>query len=94
MQMILDKVKENGMEYKKENKKSDTETLKAITELLRPRKRTYYNNGEEPTQEVVFKVRDNCELRYVISCLLRVSISALENEGTSSSPRLPYFSNN
>jgi hypothetical protein len=44
-------------------------------------------------QEVVFKVLDNGELRYIISCLLRVSISALEQEGPSMPPRLPYLSN-
>jgi hypothetical protein len=81
------------MKNKENTKKSDKEKLKALTKLLSPRKRNYDNNGEESSQEVIFKVRDNCELRYIISCLLRVSISALETEGTSPSPRIPYFSN-
>jgi len=91
--MILDKILENRMENTKEKKQSNKEMLAAIKELLRPRKRSHYNNGDVPTQEVNFKVRDNSELRYVISCLLRVSIATLELEGTSSSPRMPYLSN-
>ncbi|HET8963224.1 MAG TPA: hypothetical protein VFM99_04970 [Chitinophagales bacterium] len=66
------------------------EKLEAIKGLLNPRKRS----GSEASQDVTFKVSDNSELRYVISCLLRVSMMALECEGTLSSPRLPYFSNN
>ena len=77
------------MDKKKHDKKSDRETLEAVKGLLRPRPRI----GKDSSQEVVFKVDDNSELRYVISCLLRVSIVALELEGTPSSPRMPYLSN-
>ncbi|MBD0833344.1 hypothetical protein [Aestuariibaculum sediminum] len=80
-------------ESNKYNKKADKEKLEAIKELLRPRKCRSFKNGEEISQEVIFHVSDNSELRYVISCLLRVSIAALELEGTSSSPRTPYLSN-
>tara|TARA_R110001583_G_scaffold25463_4_gene92082 strand:+ start:2135 stop:2506 length:372 start_codon:yes stop_codon:yes gene_type:complete len=76
----------------KKHKQLDIEKLEAIKGLLRPRKQNHYNNGDEPTQDVTFKVADNSELRYVISCLLRVSMMALEFEGTLCSPRLPYFS--
>ncbi|WP_339916946.1 hypothetical protein [Yeosuana marina] len=77
----------------KNNKKTDKEKLAAIKGLLRPRKRRFYKSGKETSQEVIFHVSDNSELRYVISCLLRVSIAALELEGTPSSPRTPYLSN-
>lgn len=77
----------------KNDKKTDKEKLEAIKELLRPRKCRSFKNEEETSQEVIFHVSDNSELRYVISCLLRVSIAALELEGASSSPRTPYLSN-
>lgn len=77
------------MKKKKYNKKSDKEKLEAIKGLLRPRKRS----GREASQDVTFKVSDNSELRYVISCLLRVSILALESDGVLSPPRMPYVSN-
>lgn len=81
------------MELKNEFNKDDyKEQLEAIKELLRPRKRYRYGNKDEPPQEVSFRVDNNNELRYVISCLLRVSMMALESEGTLSSPRLPYIS--
>lgn len=76
------------MENKDKNKITDKEKLEAITKLLRPRTRV----GGDSSQEVTFMVRDNCELRYVISCLLRASILALESEGNLCPPRLPYFS--
>lgn len=77
----------------KNDKKTDKEKLEAIRKLLRPRKYRSIKNGEETSQEVIFHVMDNSELRFVISCLLRVSIAALELEGTPSSPRTPYLSN-
>ncbi|SFT07760.1 hypothetical protein SAMN04487906_2812 [Zhouia amylolytica] len=78
------------MKKKKYHRKSDKEKLEALTELLSPRTRI----DRESHQEVTFKVRDNCELRYVISCLLRVSIMAIESgEGDLGSPRMPYAPN-
>ncbi|MDY7396334.1 hypothetical protein UMM65_13870 [Aureibaculum sp. 2210JD6-5] len=82
------------MKNKKKNKQSNKEKLEAIKGLLNPRKRkTYYKNNRKPSQEVTFMVNNNSELRFVISCLLRASIAALETEGTSNSPRLPYYTN-
>jgi hypothetical protein len=73
---------------------SDKEKLAAVIKLLSPRKRKRYkNNVKESSQEVIFMVEDNSELRYIISCLLRVSIFSLESEGTLSSPRMSYFTN-
>lgn len=77
------------MKKKTYHRKTDSEKLEALRELLSPRERS----RREAAQAVTFKVRDNSELRYVISCLLRVSIAALELEGTSCSPRMPYVSN-
>lgn len=74
------------------NKKLDKEKLEAIKGLLKPRKRNHNKNRDETTQDVTFRVEDNSELRYVISCLLRVSMTALEFEGTLFSPRLPDIS--
>lgn len=74
---------------KDNNNNLDKKKLEAIIKLLSPRKR----QGNQSFQEVIFMVEDNCELRYVISCLLRVSILALESEGTLSPPRLPFCSN-
>lgn len=72
---------------------SDKEKLEAVIKLLSPRKRKHYkNNVKESSQEVIFMVEDNSELRYIISCLLRVSILALESDGDLSSPRLPNCS--
>ncbi|WP_141402521.1 hypothetical protein, partial [Sediminicola luteus] len=73
----------------KYRKGSDRAKLKALNGLLSPRP----VKGEGGPQEVTFRVQDNGELRYIISCLLRVSIAALEQEGNSMSPRLPYLSN-
>jgi hypothetical protein len=73
---------------------SDKEKLEAVMKLLSPRKRKYHkNNVKESSQEVIFMVENNAELRYIISCLLRVSILALESDGVLSPPRLPFCSN-
>ncbi len=73
----------------------DKEKLEAIIKLLSPRKRKYYKIDEEAlsSQEVTFMVENNDELRYIISCLLRVSILALESDGNLCPPRLPFCSN-
>lgn len=83
------------MKNKKRNKKSDKDKLEAITKLLSPRKRKYYkiDDQELSSQEVTFMVENNGELRYIISCLLRVSILALEGDGILCPPRLPFCSN-
>lgn len=74
---------------------SDKEKLEAIIKLLSPRKRKYYkvDDVELSSQEVTFMVESNGELRYIISCLLRVSILALESDGILCPPRLPFCSN-
>lgn len=73
----------------------DKEKLEAIIKLLSPRKRKYYKINDEQlsSQEVTFMVENNDELRYIISCLLRVSILALESDGNLCPPRLPFCSN-
>lgn len=73
----------------------DKEKLEAIIKLLSPRKRKYYKINDEQlsSQEVTFMVENNDELRYIISCLLRVSILALESDGILCPPRLPFCSN-
>tara|TARA_R110002124_G_scaffold5301_1_gene33063 strand:+ start:70507 stop:70854 length:348 start_codon:yes stop_codon:yes gene_type:complete len=77
------------METNKNNTITDTEKLEEIISLLRPRNRIKYNRERNPImQEVSFEVMDNGELRYIISCLLRVCILALENEEGLCSPRL------
>ncbi|MGC1205316.1 MAG: hypothetical protein WA839_10580 [Flavobacteriaceae bacterium] len=83
------------MKNKKRNKESDKDKLEAITKLLSPRKRKYYkiDDQELSSQEVTFMVENNGELRYIISCLLRVSILALEGDGILCPPRLPFCSN-
>jgi len=69
--------------------KTDSEKLEAVIELLNPRKRrNYKRETNETMQEVSFEVMDNDELRYMISCLLRVCILALEGDNDFSSPRL------
>jgi len=80
---------------KKNNNNPDKEKLEAIIKLLSPRKRKYYKIDEEElsSQEVTFMVENNDELRYIISCLLRVSILALESDGNLCPPRLPFCSN-
>ncbi len=81
------------METNKKNTITDTEKLEEIIALLRPRNRIKYNRERNPImQEVSFEVSDNGELRYIISCLLRVCILALENEEGLCSPRLSYCS--
>jgi len=74
---------------------SDKEKLEAIVKLLSPRKRKCFKiDGEQlSSQEVTFMVENNGELRYIISCLLRVSILALESDGVLCPPRLPFCSN-
>lgn len=70
-------------------KKTDNEKLQEAIQLLRPRKRRKYNRESNSTMhEVTFEVTSNGELRYIISCLLRVCILALENEEGFCSPRL------
>ncbi len=83
------------MKNKKRNKKLDKDKLEAITKLLSPRRRKYYKVDDEElsSQEVSFMVENNSELRYIISCLLRVSILALEGDGVLCPPRLPFCSN-
>jgi hypothetical protein len=72
---------------------SDKEKITAVKQLLNPRKRRHYKSSDKQTlQEVTFMVTDNGELRYIISCLLRVCILALDGEGELSSPRLPNCS--
>jgi len=72
--------------------KTDKEKLEAVIQLLNPRKRrNLKRENNESMQEVTFEVTDNGELRYIISCLLRVCILALDgNDGENdfSSPRL------
>jgi hypothetical protein len=71
------------------DKPTDTEKLQHAIRLLRPRKRRKYNRDSPVTlQEVTFEVTSNGELRYIISCLLRICILALENEEGFCSPRL------
>ena len=70
-------------------KQTDTEKLQKAIQLLQPRTRRKYNRNSPVTlQEVTFEVMSNGELRYIISCLLRVCILALENEEGFGSPRL------
>lgn len=77
------------METNKGIAKTDKEKLEEAIQLLRPRKRRPYRRTNNDTiQEVTFEVTGNGELRYIISCLLRVCILALENEEGFCSPRL------
>ena len=76
-------------------KKKDTkdmtnkEKLETVFRLLNPRERKYYRRDDNPImQEVTFEVTDNGELRYIISCLLRTCILALDSENDFASPRL------
>lgn len=79
------------MESKEEVQPNDKELLAQVVGLLKPRKRRKFGMGE-PVQEVRFKVENNSELRYVISCLLRLCMSTIENKNEMSSPRLPQLS--
>ncbi|WOD44171.1 hypothetical protein [Hwangdonia lutea] len=68
---------------------TDKEKLETVLRLLYPRERKYYKREDNPTmQEVTFEVSDNGELRYIISCLLRTCILALDSENDFASPRL------
>ena len=81
--------KKKTMETNKSISKTDKERVAEAIELLRPRKRKHYRRDNNVTmQEVSFEVTSNGELRYIISCLLRVCILALENEEGFCSPRL------
>ncbi|PHS54024.1 MAG: hypothetical protein COB01_02445 [Lutibacter sp.] len=74
---------------------SDKEKLEAIIQLLNPRKRKHYKSEDKQLlQEVTFMVEDKGELRYMISCLLRVCILALGGEGGFCAPRLSNCSQN
>lgn len=77
------------MKTKNKKHKADKATLEKAIRLLHPRKRKYYRRGDSPVmQEVAFEVEDNGELRYIISCLLRTCILALDSEDDFASPRL------
>ncbi|MFD0989794.1 hypothetical protein ACFQ1R_06785 [Mariniflexile jejuense] len=77
------------MKTKNKNHKQDKETLETVFRLLNPRERKYYSREGNPVmQEVTFEVTDNGELRYIISCLLRTCILALDSENDFASPRL------
>ncbi|GGK10970.1 hypothetical protein GCM10007962_01330 [Yeosuana aromativorans] len=68
---------------------TDKEKLEVVFGLLNPRERKHYRREDSPTiQEVTFEVTDNGELRYIISCLLRICILALDSENDFASPRL------
>ena len=68
---------------------TDKEKLEKIIQLLNPRVRKNYRREDYSTmQEVTFEVTDNGELRYIISCLLRTCILALDSENDFASPRL------
>src|SRR5690606_30872212 len=77
------------MKGKDKRHKRDRETLEKAIGLLHPRARKYYRREDNPSmQEVSFEVEDNGELRYIISCLLRTCILALDSENDFASPRL------
>ena len=80
------------MERNEKGNANDKELLSRVVGLLKPRKQRHICKGRPPIQEVVFKVENNSELRYVISCLLRLCMSTIENENELDSPRLPYLS--
>lgn len=68
---------------------TDREKLEEAIKLLNPRIRKHYKREDNATmQEVSFEVEDNGELRYIISCLLRTCILALDSENDFASPRL------
>ncbi|ALJ04480.1 hypothetical protein APS56_04695 [Pseudalgibacter alginicilyticus] len=71
------------------NDMTNKEKLETVFRLLNPRERKYYKREDSPLmQEVTFEVTDNGELRYIISCLLRTCILALDSENDFASPRL------
>ena len=80
------------MEKNEESQINEKELLDKVIGLLNPRKRRYHGKDEPQVQEVVFKVENNSELRYVISCLLRLCMSTIDNENELDSPRLPFQS--
>jgi len=68
---------------------TDREILDEVIKLLNPRKRRASGSGNsENIQEVKFEVSNNGELRYIISCLLRVCIISLESDNEFISHRL------
>ena len=81
-----------AMENNEESQINEKELLDKVIGLLNPRKRRYHGKDEPQVQEVVFKVENNSELRYVISCLLRLCMSTIDNENELDSPRLPFLS--
>ena len=77
------------MKTKNKKHKTNKEILDTVFKLLNPRERKYYKREDNPImQEVTFEVTDNGELRYIISCLLRTCILALDSENDFASPRL------
>ncbi|WP_308990439.1 hypothetical protein QLS71_003010 [Mariniflexile litorale] len=77
------------MKTKNKKHKKDNKTMERVFMLLSPRERKYYRReGNSVMQEVTFEVSDNGELRYIISCLLRTCILALDSENDFASPRL------
>ena len=73
------------MEGKDTRDMTDKQKLEAVFRLLNPRERKYYRREDNPImQEVTFEVTDNGELRYIISCLLRTCILALQRKTDSS----------
>ena len=77
------------MKRKNKKHKVDRAKLEKAIKLLHPRERKHYRREGSPImQEVTFEVEDNGELRYIISCLLRTCILALDSENDFSSPRL------
>ncbi|PKQ45097.1 hypothetical protein [Confluentibacter flavum] len=77
------------MEANNTPNRTDRETLEEAIKLLNPRTRKRYKREDNATmQEVTFEVEDNGELRYIISCLLRTCILALDSENDFASPRL------
>ena len=75
-----------------ESHSNEKELLDKVIGLLNPRKRRHHGKDEPQVQEVVFRVENNSELRYVISCLLRLCMSTIDNENELDSPRLPFLS--
>lgn len=77
------------METNNTPNRTDREKLEEAIKLLSPRTSKHYKREDNATlQEVTFEVEDNGELRYIISCLLRTCILALDSENDFASPRL------
>ncbi|PKQ44462.1 hypothetical protein [Confluentibacter flavum] len=82
-------IKNPHMETNSTPNRTDWEKLEEAIKLLNPRTRKHYKREDNVTmQEVTFEVEDNGELRYIISCLLRTCILALDSENDFASPRL------